>query len=177
MIALKITNIKRVMNLLLNQNETAFDAFLVSSAKIVTDVSVTIDGHLQKDFYSAEELEEMKRETESAGRVFSTEMVRYAKIKPHCFDLIKGTKTPLAFLITFYLAPENVERFLSGLDTTLTVRDIAGLSLNLKYEEGVLTCTCATSLRTFTTDRSVEHAWDSMVRKFFDRHEIPYEEP
>ncbi|MBR6452057.1 MAG: hypothetical protein IKS87_05075 [Lachnospiraceae bacterium] len=176
MIALKITNVKRAMNLLLNQNETAFDAFLVSSVRIVTNVSVTIDGHLQKEFYTSEELEEMQREAENEGRVFSTEMVRYARIRQKCFDLIKGSKTPLAFVITFYLAGENVERFLSGIDTTLTLQDVAGLSLNLKYENDELIATCATSLRTFTADRSVERAWDSMVKKFFDRQEIAYEE-
>ncbi|MBO4901928.1 MAG: hypothetical protein J5518_03980 [Lachnospiraceae bacterium] len=176
MLALRITNIKEAMRLLLDKNETAFDSFLLAEASFTTYAQMTIDGHFHPEFYSAAELDDMKREAEEAGRVFSTQMIRWAQAKSQCFEFIKGTHTPLRFLITLYLAEENIVRFLAGVDTTLKAGDIAGLSLNLKYDGSNLVCTCAASLNIFSTDRSVEHAWDAMVRKFFDKYNISYEE-
>ena len=176
MLALQITNIKQIMQLLLDKNESAFDAFLVASASFTTFSEMTIDGHFHPEFYSDTELEEFKSEAQLHNRVFSMQMIRWAQIKQQCFDFIKGTHAPLRFAISLYLADENVEKFLSGVDTTLTAADIAGLALDLKYDGTHLLCTCSASLKIFTTDRTVEHAWDAMVRKFLDKCAIPYEE-
>ncbi len=176
MLALRITNIKETMRLLLDKNETAFDPFLLQQATFTTYAQMTIDGHFHQDFYSASELEDLKKEAELQNRFFSTQMIRWAQVKSQCFDFIKGSRTPLHFMISLYLAEENVVRFLSGIDTTIQPGDIAGLSLNLKYDGTNLMCTCATSLNIFTTDRSVDQAWDTMVRKFLDRWNISYEE-
>lgn len=56
MIALKIAEVKDFMNKLLCQD--VFDHFLIQEAIITTNVSCHIDGTLQKDFYTLEELEE-----------------------------------------------------------------------------------------------------------------------
>ena len=56
MIALKIAEVKDFMNKLLCQD--VFDHFLIQEAVITTNVSCHIDGTLQKDFYTLEELEE-----------------------------------------------------------------------------------------------------------------------
>ena len=55
MIALKIAEVKDFMNKLLCQD--VFDHFLIQEAVITTNVSCHIDGTLQKDFYTLEELE------------------------------------------------------------------------------------------------------------------------
>ena len=54
MIALKIAEVKDFMNKLLCQD--VFDHFLIQEAVITTNVSCHIDGTLQKDFYTLEEL-------------------------------------------------------------------------------------------------------------------------
>ncbi len=175
MLALRITNIKQIMHLMLDKNETAFDSFLLSSAEFSTFATLTIDGHLHPDFYTEEELENLQSEAALQNRVFSRQMIRWSQAKSQCFDFIKGSKVPLRFLIVLYLAEENVARFLAGTDTTLTACDISGLSLNIKYDGTNLIATCAASLNIFTPDRTVDQAWDSMIQKFFDKHGIPYE--
>ena len=176
MIFLKIKGIKQLMHLLLSENETAFDQFLLAKAEIATHMTTVIDGHLNSDYYSSEELSELKYNAEKEGRIFSEKMVRYHTAKSLCFQTIKGKKVPKSFMFSFYLADENIDKFLAGIDTVFTRNDISGLSLNLKYEDGELTCTSATALTIFSTDKSIDKAWDGMVRKFFDSLSVEYEE-
>ena len=49
----------------------------------------------------------------------------------------------------------------------MSPEDVQGLYLNLKFDGMHLTCITGTSFRTFTMDKSLEHAWDEMVKKFF----------
>ena len=53
MIALQITSMKNFMNHLLVAD--TFDPFLLEEATVSTALTVTIDGHINKDFYPAEE--------------------------------------------------------------------------------------------------------------------------
>lgn len=177
MILLKIKGIKQLMHLLLSENETAFDQFLLAKAEITTHLTTTVDGHLNNDYYSEEELAELKDVAKSEGRIFSEKMVRYHTAKSLCYQTIKGKKVPKSFLFSFYLADENIDKFLSGIETTFTRQDIAGLSMNLKYEGAELICTSATALSIFSTDKSLDKAWDNMVKRFFDKLGVDYEEP
>lgn len=176
MILLKVKEIKQLMHLLLSENETAFDQFLLAKAEIVTHLTIAVDGHLSSGFYTDSELSELKDAAESEGRIFSEKMMRYHTAKSLCYQAIKGKKPPHSFTFSFYLADENVDKFLAGIDTTFTRGDIAGLSMNLKYEDGELTCTSATALNIFSVDKSLDKAWDNMVKKFFDRLGVQYEE-
>lgn len=56
MISLQLTDIKNFMNQLLRGE--IFDHFLMPEAVISQDITFTIDGHLKKDYFSREELEE-----------------------------------------------------------------------------------------------------------------------
>ena len=47
--------------------------------------------------------------------------------------------------------------------------------MNLHFDGTHLTCVAGTSFKTFTLDKSLEHVWDEMVRKFFLQKGIPYE--
>lgn len=176
MLALRITDIKQIMRLLLDKNETAFDSFLLSEASFTTNAQMTIDGHFHPEFYSASELEELKEEALKDNRIFSGKMIRFAQVKSQCFDFIKGTRTPLGFKITLYLADENVEKFLAQTDTQLGKNDVDGLSMTLQYDGSELRCVSGTSLNLFTLDHSIDIAWDNMVKKFFNRFQIGYEE-
>ena len=80
MIALKIAEVKDFMNKLLCQD--VFDHFLIQEAVITTNVSCHIDGTLQKDFYTLEELEEQN--------LTGLSFVPYGLLRSSCFNLIKG---------------------------------------------------------------------------------------
>lgn len=144
-----------------------FNKFLLSEATITTSNTYTIDGHLNKEFYTAEELE--------ANNLTEQTISSWETLKPFCFEVIKGKKTPLNFKIVFLLSSANVARLLEQSGISLTANDINGLFLNIKYSNNVLQCITGTSLKLFTLDKSLENEWDSMIQKFFKAHEIPFE--
>lgn len=52
--------------------------------------------------------------------------------------------------------------------------DVNGLALNIRYEDGNIICTTALSLNLFTMDKSLEHAWDQMVQRFFLTQDLAF---
>lgn len=83
----KILDVKKFMNIMLCRE--AFDTLLLAEASITGGVSYVIDGHLTEDFYSEQELEEMGL----AGERCTT----YGRVRPICFEMIKGKRTPRSF--------------------------------------------------------------------------------
>lgn len=164
MISLHILDVKGFMSQLLLHD--TFDRFYLTEASVTTFGTFFIDGHMQRDYYSSEELEQEE---------FSQPYSYWKQIRPFCLALIKGKKTPLNFKIVFQLSAANTEKLLLQSGTSLTLSDIGGLYLNLHYNGQELHCVTGTSLNLFTLDKSLEHAWDEMVRKFFRAKEIPAE--
>ncbi|MBO5159688.1 MAG: DUF5721 family protein [Lachnospiraceae bacterium] len=165
MIALQIQEIKNFMSkLLLSQT---FDAFHLIEGSITTYNTFHIDGRIHKDFFTEEEIEERKLN----DREFSL----WKEVKPFCLELIKGKKTPLGFKFVFQLSKENTEKLLtsSGI-TSIRPENVSGLLLNVRYDNGTLSCITATNLNLFTLDKSLEHAWDDMVKRFFKQQEISF---
>ena len=78
MVALEIKGTKNIMNALLLSEQ--FDSFLAEEAVITTFNTFHIDGHLVKEFYSSEELEELENSHKS--NVFSC----WSDIRPVCFQ-------------------------------------------------------------------------------------------
>lgn len=165
MISLKIIDVKDFMSKLLISD--TFNKFLLSEATITTGNTFIIDGHLNKDFYTTEELEE--------NNLTDQTMSTWEALKPFCFELIKGKKTPLHFKIVFLLSSNNVIKLLEQSSISLSPNDVNGLFLNIKYSNNTLQCITGTSLKLFTLDKSIENEWDSMIQKFFKSHEIPFE--
>ena len=164
MIALQIADIRVFMKKLL-LSET-FDRFLLLEGSITTFNTFEIDGTLQKAYYSAEEQDQIEDRSLSL----------WSEVRPFCFELIKGKKTPLAFHFTFQLAASNVIRLLAQTGIDLPPEQIRGLLINLRYDGHTLTCTTGTSLSVFTLDKKLDHAWDGMVRKYFHQQEIPFQQ-
>ena len=165
MVALQSQDIKIFMNkLLLSQT---FDNFLLVEGSITTYNTFLIEGRVHKDFFSAEEIEEKNLE----NREFSL----WKEVKPFCLKLIKGKKTPLGFKFTFQLSKENTAKLLvsSGI-TSIQPENISGLLLNIRYDNGALNVVTATNLSLFTLDKSLEHAWDDMVKRFLKQQEISF---
>lgn len=166
MIALELTDIKYFMNELL-RTET-FDHFLLQEAVISAAASYVIDGHLNKGFYSEEELEELG--------LRDCSFLPFAMLRGNCFDLIKGKKTPAAFRFVFMLSPENLRRTLDSVGSSYTANDISGVFLNLKYQNQLLTLTTGISYRIFSTDKTLDAEWDRLVKRFLAQHGIAFEE-
>ena len=51
---------------------------------------------------------------------------------------------------------------------------MAGLYLNIRYENGVLSCITGTSLKIFTLDKRLEYEWDETVRRYFKKKQVPF---
>lgn len=150
--------------LLLSQT---FDSFLLVEGSITTYNTFYIDGRIHKDFFTEEEIEERALNV----RTFSL----WKEVKPFCLELIKGRKTPLGFKFVFQLSKENTERLLasSGI-TSILPENVSGLLLNVRYDNGSLACITATNLNLFTLDKTLEHAWDDMIKRFLKQQEISF---
>lgn len=165
MIALQIQDIKNFMSkLLLSQT---FDNFLLVEGTITTYNTFRIDGRVHKDFFTEEEIEERGL----SDREFSL----WKEVKPFCLELIKGKKTPLGFKFTFQLSKENTAKLLasSGI-TSIQPENVSGLLINVRFDSNGLSCITATNLNLFTLDKSLEHAWDDMVKRFLKQQEISF---
>ena len=101
MIALQITSMKKFMNHLLIAD--TFDPFLLEEATVSTALTVTVDGHINKDFYPADERGE---------DCIPWDLQSWSKIKGLCFDLIKGKHTPLYFKFVLHMQPDKAASML-----------------------------------------------------------------
>lgn len=166
MIALSILNVKEFMNILLRTD--AFDSFLLSEGSITTYITFRLDGRPKTDFFSPED--------EDYALVSQENYVPFSLVRPACFDLIKGKRTPSSFHFVFQLSGENQARTLSSIGSSFTTEDISGMYLNLKYKNRQLICTTGVSCRVFSLDKSLEHSWDGLVKRFLKTHQIAFEE-
>ena len=130
MLALSVTDIKDFMNQLLI-GET-FDHFSLIEASIVTFNTFTIDGKLQKDFFDTDTLEAF---TENA-----MEYSLWHDVKPFCFSVIRGKRTPVSFKIVFRLPLKKMQVMLEQAIPDLPSDALGGLYLNLQYKNK---CFCA----------------------------------
>lgn len=160
----QIQDIRDFMKKLLIQD--TFDTFLLSEASITTFAAFHIDGSFHPEYLH-------DKETEMAA----PEQYGYTlwkRIRPFFFDLTRGKNTPLNFRIVFRLAPHNVQALLVQSGVAMQPEDVDGLFLNIHFDGSSLTCISGTSLRMFSLDRSLEHAWDSTLEKFFHQKQIPF---
>lgn len=153
MISENIKDIKKFMSALLVKD--SFDDMLATDVTITTYNTFHIDGHIKRFFFTEEEYDALNR----------PELSQWRKIKPICFELIKGNKLPLSFKIIFCLNKEVTARILSENNIGLVPENINGLFINIKYEDNLLSYVTGTSLNIFTLDKSLEQAVDSYVSK------------
>lgn len=168
MIALEIKGTKNMMNTLLLSEQ--FDSFLVEEAVITTFNTFHIDGHLVKDFYSSEELEEFEKNQKSM--IFSC----WSDIRPVCFQLIKGKKTPVSFKVVLHAAPQLIEKTAANPECGVAANLIRSLVLNIRYDNGKVTCITGSAFTTFVMDKSVERLWDAYVRQLLSSFGLDFEE-
>ncbi len=94
MIALSLPEIKDFMNKLLCTD--TFGHFLLKEAVILGSVTWSLDGTIQPDFYSSDEAD--------ALGLTGLSFLPFEQVRPQCFDLIKGRRTPSYFKFVFLLS-------------------------------------------------------------------------
>ena len=129
-----------------------FDTFLVSEVTVTTFATFHVDGSFHTDYFSDAETETLP--AEQSGYAL------WKRVRP-------------SFQIVFRLAPHNVESLIRQSGLSIQPSDVDGLFLNMRYDGSSLNCISGASLRIFTLDKSLEHAWDEMLRRFFKKKEIP----
>ncbi len=165
MTALEIKITKNFMNALLVSEQ--FDTFLVEEVSITTFNTFQIDGHIVKDFYTNEEIEAAG----GALPVFSG----WKDIRPVCFQLIKGKKTPVSFRVILHASPALIEQIAGQPDCGVDASLIRSLALNIRYDKGRVTCVTGTAFTTFIMDKSVDTLWDQYIRSFLARLGLDFE--
>ena len=166
MLALELTYTKDFMNKLLKSD--LFDHFLLQEGVITAGASFTIDGKINKGFFSENELEELG--------ITDYRFLPFSMLRGNFFDLIKGKKAPSFFKFVFLLSPENLRRTLESVSSSFTPQDITGIFLNIRYQNQLLSLTTGISYNIFSTDKSLENEWDRMVKQFLKNHEVSFEE-
>lgn len=132
----------------------SFDNFLAVETTIYTSTTFTIDGHINKDFLGDEAMQLPE---------YAEGVVMWKKIKPICYDIIKGKKVPQKFKIIFKMPSYIVDAFLKRAQLNIDLENVAGLYLNVNYQDSKMSCTTGASLKTFSLDKSLEQQWDEYM--------------
>lgn len=154
MINITLDNIKEFMSHLFIKD--TFDQFLCKSIDIDTFVPFRIEGSIMTDFLNDIEKEELK----------GCRYIPWVMLKPYCFNIIKGSRTPLSMKAVFAAPDNSIEGFISRNALNIPPNMVSGLYINIRYEKKNLNIITGTSLSTFTPDKSVEQAWDEAVSRF-----------
>ena len=128
----------------------------------------SIDGRLLKDFFDTDSLNKITEH----GRTHSL----WKDIRPFCWSVIRGKRTPLSFKIVLHLSRSGVEAAVRNTDMGISSEQIDGLFLNLQFKNNSLLCTTGLSLRTFSMDKRPEQLWDDMILHFLDQNQILFEQ-
>ena len=164
MISLQIKDTKTFMSHLLIKD--TFDSMLLSQAELNMAYSFTLDGSVNRSFYTDEEYDGLDNRNYTPWKT----------IKPFCFSFIKGSKVPSGMKIIFVMPDSAVERIIQDSGASLSHDDIEGLFNNIRYKDNIVSVITGTSLKTFTLDKSVEHSFDNYIKLFLEHYQIDYEE-
>ncbi|MCD7956494.1 MAG: DUF5721 family protein [Lachnospiraceae bacterium] len=146
--------------------DDAFDTFLLSEASITTFATFQIDGRFHPDYFNTAEQEQLS--AEKCG------FTLWKRVRPFFFELTRGKHTPLKFRVVFRLAPYNVEKLISQSGLSIQADQVDGLFLNINFDGKALCCVSGVSMKLFALDKTLDHAWDDMLEKFFRHEQIPF---
>ena len=155
MLALKITDVKDFMNKLLIGE--VFDRFSLVEASVTTFNTFTINGKLHYDFFDTD--------TKAAFEENSTEYSLWHDVKPYCFSIIRGRRTPLNFRIVFELSHNQTQSLLKN-EQHIADIPVQSFYLNIRYKNQSLLCTTGVSYTSFSPDKRLEHLWDDSMTVF-----------
>lgn len=170
MLAIKITSLKNFMNHLLLAD--TFDICLLEEATIATSNTFTLDGRINKAFYTQEELSD----AQSCPYEFSF----WKNIKGICLQLIRGKKTPTYFKFVLHLIPDQIVAFLESYTSEKVsigdLHQIKAFVLTIKYQNDMATLTTGTAYHSFVMDKSLDLLWDKAILQYLSKQEIIFEQ-
>ncbi len=164
MLLLKITDVKSFMSKLLIKN--VFDNFLMSELEIRTFSLFQIDGKLNQEWFDTDELEILQ----------DKDYVKWEKVRPLVYQMVKGSKVPGSMKIVLLLSTENKYRILNRMQQNQTVDEVSQFFLNMKFEKGEMFLTTGVSYKIFTMDKTMQEQWELDLKKFLKYYEIEFEE-
>ena len=163
MVSYNVIEVRKCMNELLLKN--TFDFFLLQEATINTFASFNIDGHRLDDFFSDVELDKMD-ERDS--------LMPYEMFRDWCYNIVKGKKAPLSFQIIFALPCDIVEQIAMANELSVAASDMHLVAI-FRFVDGNLTITTGTSMKEFSLDKSLEHAFDKWMFDFLNSAGIVFD--
>ena len=165
MLALQIISTKNFMNHLLVAD--TFDNFLLEEATISTSNTYQIYVHINKELFTQEDIIQRGPET--------YDFSEWKEIKPLCYHLIKGKRTPLFFKFVLHLKPEAVGKLMAAGNCSVSPEQIKALVLTIKYDGTRVVLTTGSSFQTFLMSKEPDNIWDKALQQFLVRKEINYE--
>ncbi len=147
-----------------------FDSFLVAEGDVTTLITYTFQGAIHKEY-----LDTSLEDFEDNEAVPSSLYIEWGDLKKTVFELMRGNRPPLSWHLILRLAEAQTEGFLKKSGLPFSPQDIAGLFINIRLENGTLSVTSGCSLRIFTMDKSLEHAWDDAVGQLLKAAHVTYE--
>lgn len=166
MTSFQITELKNFMGKLLGTG--CFDSFLLAEATVCTSVEYTIDGHINKEFYTREEQED--------PQICPYDFASWSDMRPICFEMIKGKRSPSRFKFVLHLMPEYVPGVLKGADSSITPDQVKALVLTVRYDGGSASLITGTAFYSFVMDKTLDSQWDKTMRQFLTKKGIAYSE-
>jgi hypothetical protein len=170
MLALEIVSTKQFMQQLLAAD--TFDIFLLEEAAIHTANTFHIDGHIHQEFYYNEEEGATSLPTSPQGAPYT--LRPWADIKPLCFQLIKGKRTPLFFRFVLHFMPERAASLLEAYHCDIPSDQVKALVLNIRFDGAKVVLTTGTALSTFTLSKEADTIWDKALCRYLDKKGIEY---
>lgn len=165
MLAIQILDIKTFMQFLFQTQE--LDAYELVSAELQTQMTYTIDGRINLNFFSEEEIMQYQlKQTPYLPWLFAKEKV---------FQLIKGKKTPTQMKLVLRLSQSQMEDFLKQSNTHST-NDIDGMFINIIFQEQKLNVIFGISYKIFTLDKSLEEEFFSNFITFLKQKQITFQQ-
>ena len=162
----RITDRRDFMNKLLNSE--CFDSFLLNESTIKMANSYVITGKLNREFYTTEEQQD---ET-----CCPYDYSQWKDLRPLCFQLLKGKKTPISLQIILLLKPEYYEKVMN-IDTKLAGDCfVSHFLVTIKFDQNGLFLTSGISYTSFTMNKEPELSWDKALTKFLLSKQISFEE-
>lgn len=156
--AYALTDTKSFMNHLLTRE--TFDHFELVSLSLTTFVHYEIDGRYKAGYFPDTDGD--------STRVFTP----WSCVRPLVFQLVRGSAKPQDMKVVLRLSDQNTSNVLDDIGSDLSASDVTGLYLNIQYKEDQVNLITGTSLRIFTVDKTLEHAWDDLLLRFLRRHQI-----
>lgn len=154
--SIHILDIKPFMQLLFQTEQLNEYEFV--SADIRTDMTYSLDGHINRSFFSEEELIQHSLTQHS----YLTWSIAREKV----FTLIKGKRTPSLLKIVLRASVPETENLISSTNSSLNSNDIDGIFLNIIFQENKLNVICGISYKIFTMDKELESEFSAKLSHY-----------